>query len=462
MMKYLTNVLMFFFAFAAFFCNAENKIRRDKKAPSSNVLLIIVDQLTADAMSCAENKYVKTPSLDKLAFSGIRFEKNYVTQPLCLPCRSSLQTSRYPHEIGTVNNGEKIKGVFPMLGNLVATAGYECAYLGKWHIGTKPENAGYPNYDNVGIDNKKAEAAVEYLLKKHKKPFFLTVSFMNPHNICQLARADADGTDLPDGPIGLPPVNLNELPPLPLNFDVPKNEPSAIRKAHNSSFKQYPTTEWTEITWRQYLWGYYRLVEKVDAEIGKVLRALNDGGYEENTVVIFTSDHGEGMAMEHWNQKQVLYDQVTRVPLIINWFGKTKKRVYPELVSNALDIPVTILDIVGAEKPATMLGHSLLPILEGKSPKPREYVVAETMFAEGAKPLGGTGRMIRTKKYKYCIYDNGENREQLFDMENDPGEMNNLAYKKEYVEELNRHRKLISDWANKTNDSIFPYIVCKK
>ncbi len=460
-MKYLTKVLIVLFAFAVFFCNAENKIRGDEKATSSNVLLIIVDQLTADAMSCAGNKYVRTPSLDKLAHSGIRFERNYVTQPLCLPFRSSLQTSRYPHEIGTVKNGEKIKGDFPMLGNLVASAGYDCDYFGKWHIGTKPENAGYPNYDNVGIDNKKAGAAVEYLLEKHKKPFFLTVSFMNPHNICQLARADADGTDLPDGPIGLPPVNLNELPPLPYNFDVPKDEPSAIRKAHDSSFKQYPTAGWTEITWRQYLWGYYCLVEKVDAEIGKVLRALNEGGYAENTVVIFTSDHGEGMAMQHWNQKQVLYDQVTRVPLIINWSGKTKNLVYPELVSNALDIPVTILDIVGVEKPATMLGHSLLPILEGKSPKPREYVVSETMFVENAKPLGGTGRMIRTKKYKYCIYDNGENREQLFDMENDLGEMNNLAYKKEYIKELDRHRKLIAEWANKTNDSIFPYITGK-
>lgn len=432
------------------------KIKKDEVKP--NILLIITDQQTADAMSCTGNRYVKTPALDKLAASGVRFERNYVTQPLCLPSRSSLQTSRYPHEIGTVSNGVNISGDFPMLGNLVSEAGYQCDYIGKWHVGVDPEKAGYPDYDNVGVDDKKADAAKDYLLKKHDKPFFLTVSLMNPHNVCELARADADGSDLPDGPIGLPPSNLDELPPLPKNFAVCEKEPSVLRKVQKGSFKQYPTTNWDELTWRQYLWGYFRLVEKVDAEIGKILETLNKSVYASNTLVIFTSDHGEGIAMHHWNQKQVLYDQVTRVPLIISWNRKSPNKVYPELVSNALDIPVTILDIAGVEKPASMLGQSLLPILEGQSPKPREFVVSETMFAENEKPLGGTGRMIRTKRYKYCIYDNGENREQLFDMENDPGEINNLAYNKKFAGELAFHRKLITGWAKKTNDTGFPYI----
>ena len=127
------------------------------------------------------------------------------------------------------------------------------------------------------------------------------------------------------------------------------------------------------------------------------------------------------------------------------------------MVSNALDIPVTILDIINADIPKSMCGISLLPIIKGKTPKPREYVVCETMFAKGGSNLGATGRMIRTKKYKYCIYDNGENREQLFDMENDPGEMKNLITNKEYSKELNKHRKLIAEWANQTSDIEFPY-----
>jgi len=455
-MKIRQNVFVVFLVISLFgFTTVTSQI---KYAIKPNILLIITDQQTADAMSCSGNQYVKTPALDKLATSGVRFEKNYVTQPLCLPFRSSLQTSRYPHEIGTINNGTTINGDFPMLGNLVASAGYQCEYIGKWHVGTSPEKAGYKNYDNVGTDDEKAKATVEYLHKKHDNPFFLTVSLMNPHNVCQLARADADGTDLPDGSIGLPPAKLDELPPLPRNFEISANEPSAIRNAQKSSFKQYPTPNWNELIWRQYLWGYYRLVEKVDSEIGKIIQALEAGGYADNTVIVFTSDHGEGMAMHHWNQKQVLYDQVTRVPLIISWKGKTQKRVYSELVSNALDIPVTILDIIGEEKPSSMHGISLLPILDGNSPKPRDFVVSETMFAENEKPLGGTGRMIRTKKYKYCIYDNGENREQLFDMEKDPGEMINLVSDNKFKKELNNHRELLTNWGNKTNDTGFPYI----
>lgn len=440
-------------------CLPEARPQENPVFEKPNILLIITDQLASSILSCEGNTSAKTPALDRLASTGVRFDKCYVSQPLCLPFWSSLQTGRYPHEIGAVVNQESIKGTFPMLGNLVSKAGYKCDYFGKWHVGTTPEAAGYKDYDNVGTDDKKAEAAVEYLQKNHEAPFFLTVSFMNPHNVCELARADADGTDLPDGSIGFPPSDLDQLPPLPLNFDIQEDAPSVIREEHKGSKFEYPTDDWDETTWRQYLWGYCRLVEKVDSETGKVLDALQKSGYTDNTVVIFTSDHGEGLAMQRWNQKKVFYDPVARVPLIINWKGKTQSRVYSELVSNALDIPATILDIAGIEKPASMHGHSLLPILEGGSPPSREFVACETMFNETSLGKGARGRMIRTGRYKYCVYSEGENREQLFDMENDPDERSNLACKKEYIEELKRHRKLASDWAGLTNDSEFPYFV---
>lgn len=431
----------------------------DKTSEKPNILLIITDQQTYDAMSCAGNTYIKTPALDKLAASGIRFEQNYVTQPLCLPFRSSLQTGCYPHEIGTVSNGKPIQGDFPMLGNLVGSAGYDCYYIGKWHVGASMGAAGYKNYGIPGKDDAKTSAAVQYLNSKHEHPFFLTVSYVNPHNVCQLARADADGSDMPDGPIDPAPTDMSKLPPLPENFDIPDNEPSVIREIQKKSAgKHYPTENWDELIWRQYLWGYYRLVEKVDAEILMVLDALKEGGYEDNTIVIFTSDHGEGVAKHHWNQKQILYEQAVRTPLIIQWKGQTQKRVYPELVSNALDIPVTILDIVGVEKPSTMHGVSLRPVIEGKSIPARDYVVSETMFASGERNLGATGRMLRTKSLKYIIYDNGEDREQLFDLDKDPGEMLNLASKKKFKKQLNKHRELLTQWAKETHDSEFPYI----
>jgi len=423
-----------------------------------NILLIMTDQQTADALSCAGNKNLKTPALDALAANGIRFTNNYVTQPLCLPFRTSLQTARYPHEVMVRNNRDTIQGDVPLLGQLVADAGYHCRYVGKWHVGTSPENAGYEKYVKGEKDHIKADLAREILLQKLEKPFFLTVSFTNPHNVCQLARADAVGTELPDGSIGVAPTDFDELPPLPDNFDMPENEPSLIREVQNRSADyHYPTANWSELTWRQYLWGYYRLVEKVDAEIGKVLQALEDGGHKENTIVMFTSDHGEGVARHHWNQKQILYDQATKTPFIIHWEGKSEQSIYPHLVTNALDIPATILDVAGVEKPASMRGTSLLPLIYGETIEKYDYVVSETMFARGAINLGGTGRMIRTERYKYCIYEKGEKREQLFDMENDPGEMKNLVYNKEYHKQLNEHRKMMVQWAEETSDSEFPY-----
>jgi len=101
------------------------------KSMQPNILLIITDQQTADAMSCAGNNYLKTPAIDELADGGVLFKNNYVVQPLCLPFRSSLQTGRYPHEIGTINNGRSITGDFPFLGNLVSSAAYTSDYIGK-------------------------------------------------------------------------------------------------------------------------------------------------------------------------------------------------------------------------------------------------------------------------------------------------------------------------------------------
>jgi len=418
-----------------------------------NILLIMTDQHTASAMSCDGNPWVDTPAMDALAGRGVRFNKAYVTQPLCLPSRSSLQTMRYPHEIGTVSNGRDIEGDPPAFGKAMGDAGYLCAYVGKWHVGMSFEDAGYEEAYEPGHDDKKTETIVSFLEREHDRPFFLTASYMNPHNICQLAR----GQELPDGPIGEPPADIDQLPPLPPNFDIPENEPSAIRKVQreNTEF-HYPTQDWGERDWRNYLWGYYRIVEKVDQEIGRVLKTLQDTGLDQHTVVIYTSDHGEGVAMHRWNQKQILYDQSTRVPTIISGPGGSKPGTSETLVSVNLDIPATILDFAGADKPDAARGDSLRPfVTDPEATLDRSYVVSETMFARGAQNLGLTGRMLRTQRYKYCIYDSGENREQLFDMTEDPGETVNLAVTD--GPELDRHRNLLSEWARETGDIDFPY-----
>lgn len=425
-------------------------------ATKPNILLIMTDQQTASAMHCAGNPHLATPAMDWLAAEGVHFDRAYVPQPLCTPCRTCLQTGRYPHETGVVSNGRKITGRFPMLGALMENAGYTNTYIGKWHVGASFEAAGYTGEaSDFRPDHKKTEAAAAFLKRRHKEPFFLTVSFMNPHNVCELAR----GQELPDGPIGAPPDDMETLPPLPNNFAIPDHEPAAIRAVQRSIPEHYPTRDWDELKWRQYLWGYHRLVEKVDAEIARVFDALQSSAYAENTIIVFVSDHGEGIAMHHWNQKQALYDQCTRVPLIMTGPGLLKRHLSSELVSTALDIPQTLLDIAGTIPPTAMRGMSLRPLAtEASATLNRDFIVAETMFARNVEPLGLRGRMLRTGQYKYCVYDVGENREQLFDMNADPGEMHNLTVRPEHQDILAQHRRTLIDWAAETKDTDFPYI----
>jgi arylsulfatase A-like enzyme len=190
-----------------------------------------------------------------------------------------------------------------------------------------------------------------------------------------------------------------------------------------------------------------------------VLEAVQKYGLAGNTVIMFVADHGEGIAAHHWNQKQVLYDEAVRVPFIIACpRSSAGGKVSTVLVSTGIDYLPTILDFARIPCPDTMPGHSLKSIALGKSETlPRRYVVAETIFASGTKQFGVSGRMLRTTRYKYTIYNKGECREQLFDMEKDPGEMNNLAADNEFHDELNKHRQLLTNWAKETNDD-FPYI----
>lgn len=423
-----------------------------------NVVLILTDQQAANALSCAGNPHVHTPALDSIAAKGVRFTRSYVTQPLCLPCRSSIQTGRFPHEIGTSTNASKLEGSHPMLGRLVAESGYATAYFGKWHVGLPLEDpvAGYAVTSEKRSDADIGRIAAEFLAKPRAEPFFATISLRNPHDVCELARRER----LPQGPIPAAPNDPAKLPPLPENFAIPDKEPSVIReiqRRHRDFL--HPTDKWSNLEWRQYLWGYNRLVEKADREIGNVLDAVRESGYEQSTILIVTSDHGEGIASHRWNQKQVLYDQAARVPLLIaHPRCRARGSTSSALVSTGIDLMPTILDVAGINgQPESGYGRSLEPLSCDRSAAwDRRFVVAETTFGRGAD-YGPSGRMVRTEHFKYVIYSSGTMREQLFAMGADPGETRNLAVESAFRRVLASHRELLREWAATTNDR-FPLI----
>ena len=429
-----------------------------QKKTQPNIILIMTDQHQAEALSITGNVDVKTPNLDKLAKSGMRFEKAYVTFPLCTPSRSSIFTGKMPHNLGVNSNeigDDKIKPAEKelMLSKMLQKAGYDCAYGGKWHVSepSMVEGNGFEMIAPMG-DIGLAEKSIEYLKSKKgsEKPFFLTVSFDNPHNICEWARNE------PLAYGNIPEVTISKTPQLPKNHLQSSTFPEVLKLEQEASKKIYPTANYTDEDWRQYRYTYYQLIEKVDAEIGKILNAIDDLKLRENTLIIFTSDHGDGNASHGWNQKTALIEESIKVPFIASYKDKIKgTQVSNTLVSNGLDLYPTICEYAGIDVPKELNGKSLKAIFEiPKTTIERDYVITETKF-DGKTAFGTTGRAVIGKRYKYVLYSWGKNREQLFDLEKDPLEMNNLAVSKSNLKIIDQFRQQLFDWCKSTNDVLF-------
>lgn len=425
----------------------------------SNIVLIMTDQQQAKALSCAGNLDLKTPNLDKLAKRGIRFDNSYVTFPLCTPSRSSMFTGKMPHTLG-INSNEKEDVIMkPIdkengLGNVLKKAGYDCAYGGKWHAPESEMSLGNGFEKIAGFgDIPLAQKCIDYLSSKRNsdKPFFLVASFDNPHNICEWARNEP----LAYGNIS--PVATDKTPNLPVNFKKNDWFPEALQNEQNASKLVYPTQNFTEEDWRQYRYTYYRLVEKVDAEIGKIIDAIDNLGLSDNTIIVFTSDHGDGNASHGWNQKTALFQEAINVPFIVSYKGMKNQGTINQtsIISTGLDLFPTLCDFASVKIPEKMMGKSIKPLLEGKvTALDREFTVVETKF-EGKQAYGTSGRAVVGKKYKYVLYNWGKNREQLFDLEKDPFEMNNLVSLKNHIKIVDEYRQKLMDWCIETNDSRF-------
>lgn len=425
-----------------------------------NIVIIMTDQQFADAMSCAMgDQYIHTPNMDRLAEKGIRFTHAYSPNPLCLPMRTSMMTGRFPHETGILNNGDKnldaSQQVF--LGKIFKDAGYETGYFGKWHVPLDEGKKDIHGFDIFYGDKTKldAEPAVEFIKQQHEKPFFAVASFLSPHEICQWARKE----ELPGGPINeLPP--LEELPPLKENFGIPQNETDIIsfmRKSYQAH-RLFPVGDYTSHDWRRLIWGYYRLIERADEFVGKVVNAVYESGQEEKTVIVFLADHGDCAGSHHWNQKTVFYDESARVPLIISWDGKTNGRTSDVLVNTGIDMIPTLCDFAGIKNDFGIHGNSLYPVIMGTEENiPREFIVSENHMVQN-EPVDGKffqphGRMVRSNGYKYCLYSEGKKRESLVDMKYDPLEMVNQAENPVYKKILEQHRNYLRQHAKQTNDT---------
>jgi arylsulfatase A-like enzyme len=428
------------------------------EAKRPNILLVLTDQQSADAMSWRiGNKYLTTPAMDEIASKGVIFTNAYSANPLCVPSRTSIFTGLYPHQTKVQTNSdinEPLAGKIKHMGTIFKEGGYDTGYIGKWHMAFPAKSPSAHGFEfmrsirNVGIDDEIPGGVEEFLKLKREKPFLLVTSFVNPHNICEWARDEK----LPDGPIGTPPA-LDQCPPAVNNHERMRDEPEilpVVKESYQSN-KLFPVEHFDEKKWREYRWAYYRMIEKVDALVGKVVQALQDSGQYDKTVIVLTSDHGDMQGAHGWSQKTVLFEESARVPLIVSDPSAPKKASNDNLVNTGVDILPTLCGFAGIKLPDDYPGVDLRTSRTG-----REFIVSENKMIQG-EPVGGAkpepnGRMIRSKKFKYAIFDIGERNEILIDIEADPGELVNLAENPEYQSELKKHRGYLADWRKKTND----------
>ncbi|HEV2125158.1 MAG TPA: sulfatase-like hydrolase/transferase [Chloroflexota bacterium] len=413
-----------------------------------NILLITTDQHQAAALSCAGNLDVRTPNLDSLAARGVRFASAYSTFPLCTPARASLFTGRMPHAIDAMGNGRPIPEQYRSqeLGTLFQAGGYDCAYGGKWHVPriTMEEGHGFRRIAGFN-DNLLPGACIEFLRQRRDQPFFLVASFDNPHNICEHSR----NQPLPWGEVPLAPIE--ECPNLPANFAAGPYEPEAIAAYAEHAPKVRRRPAFTPDRWRLLRHVYYRLIEKVDAQIGQILDALRETGQEGSTVVLFTSDHGEMAGAHQLNQKHSLYDESARVPFIVAGPGVRSGHVADQPVS-LLDVLPTLCDVAGVSAPSDLPGLSLRPALHGESLS-RDTVVIQSLWADEINgPTAVEARAIVSPTHKYVVHEWGENREQLFDRTVDPGEMINLALEARYRPLFQEYRDRLRQWCLENGD----------
>ncbi|MCE5326409.1 MAG: sulfatase-like hydrolase/transferase [Planctomycetaceae bacterium] len=419
-----------------------------------NILIITTDQQRVDAMSASGNRWAKTPAMDSIAAGGVSFMQSYCPYPLCSPSRGSLHTGRTPHELLVDHNSMHIAKGIPLSGQVLREGGYDTGYAGKWHLpASYPADgiAGFEVLNKVGrggrlardMDEATLKVATEFLRRQRSKPFLLVASFLNPHDICLLANPNAITDELWKR---YGPKDGAELPPLPANHALSLGTPaSQARRARHGN--------WEAQRWRRYRYAYFRMMEDVDRQIGQLLHALRQSGQEEDTLIVFTSDHGEGLGCHGWTGKLHFYDDEAAVPLIVSWKGVIPAgRSDKDHLVTALDVLPTLCDYAGVAAPPVVHGRSLRGVIDDPKSAGSVYVASE--MAVG----GGRSFMIRTKKYKYMVFHEGAKAEMFFDMDADGGEMKNLSADANLAAEIDRHRKLLAQWCKLTEVEKYPML----
>ena len=451
---------------------------RHKKRP--NILFLFTDQQRPDSLGCYGNQVAKTPNLDQLAEQGVLFENCYGQNPLCCPSRHSVLTGRYPHSHRVRANWYGRKEDEQSFGHRLGRSGYHTATIGKMHLTPWYENFGFNGriiaeakfyktcpddyqkflkkhgcdrsdvYDyqskkyieqrtavksklpqELHIDGFIGRSICEYL-KNATEPFCCFASFVSPHNPY-------------DPPEPYDKLFLNEkLPERNMYPGEVEDKPKEIYNYINKAVNWPKNTD--QLTTKQiHLMKayYYSLVTFIDDWVGRIVKVLKEQGLYNNTIIIYSSDHGDLLGDHGLVFKQCFYEQSVKTPLIIHAPKLYKPRRIKDLVE-LMDIYNTICEMGNSWIGEGIQGKSLVPMLEGREKEPhREAVFSENWF----------GRMIRHGNYKMVYYP-GKPYGELYNLAEDPLERKNLWEKMEDSPMKRTLKDLLLDWAFTSEDSL--------
>lgn len=431
-----------------------------------NVLFFLADQHRYDCVGCSNMRDVKTPNIDKLATKGVVFNNAFCPTPVCAPARQSLLSGMRAESIGALWNFSFIETntVQPKDWNIIKglkEAGYDNTFIGKWDVSKTPaKEYGFDRIHSLGEYNENikhkypdvqyknswfgekspipysdsrtkfcADKACDELtsLKDQDKPWFMWIDGVDPHLPCRPA---AEFYDM---------YNPNDIPPWGGFFDRFENKPY-IQKQQILNWR-LETKTWED--WAPTVACYYAMISQVDHAFGQILDKLQALGMTEDTLIIYSSDHGDMCGSHRMIDKHyVMYDDVLRIPLIMSYpklFNQNMRN--DTFVYNALDIPATLCELCDIEPNPDAQGRSLLQLLKGETVDTEQFPDYTVSSSNGQQFGHFTQRSIRTKEYKYIW--NLTDIDEFYDLTKDAFELENKIYDEKYQNIISNLRKLL-------------------